>query len=118
MYEDFSRMWFALCADGTLSVLGDHGDYAAADATAEDLGLDVIWLVCGNDAAQWADTINSKGESAIDDLIVRRIKHHQEMKDIVRSGAARKRENYKLHVLSETLGEIRKLKRKEGRNNG
>lgn len=47
--------------------------------------------------------------SAIDDLIVRRIKHHQEMKDGVRSGAARKRENYKLHVLSETLGEIRKV---------
>ena len=58
--EDFSRMWFAVCADGTLSVLGDHGDYDAADATAEDLGLDVIWLVCGDDAAQWADTINSK----------------------------------------------------------
>jgi hypothetical protein len=40
------------------------------------------------------------------------------MKDSVRSGAARKREHYKLHVLSETLGEIRKLKRKEERNNG
>lgn len=47
--------------------------------------------------------------SAIDDLIVRRIKHHQEMKDIVGSGTARKREHYKLHVLSETLGEIRKV---------
>lgn len=50
--------------------------------------------------------------SAIDGLIVRRIKHHQEMKDGVKSGMARKRENYKLHVLSETLGEIRKIKRK------
>lgn len=47
--------------------------------------------------------------SAIDDLIVRRIKHHQEMKDIVGSGMARKREHYKLHVLSDTLGEIRKV---------
>ena len=56
--------------------------------------------------------------SAIDGLIVRRIKHHQEMKDGVKSGMARKRENYKLHVLSETLGEIRKLNRKEERNNG
>jgi|TARA_R100000426_G_scaffold46692_1_gene34982 hypothetical protein len=53
-------MWFALCADGTLSVLGDHGDYESADKTAEDLGLDVIWLIPGDDAAQWADTINSK----------------------------------------------------------
>lgn len=58
--EKFHRMWFALCADGTLAIVGDHGDYDAADATAEDLGLDVIWLVCGDDAAQWADTINSK----------------------------------------------------------
>jgi hypothetical protein len=55
-------MWFALCADGTLSVLGDHGDYEAADAAAEDLGLDVVWLVCGDDAAQWANTINSKNK--------------------------------------------------------
>jgi hypothetical protein len=47
--------------------------------------------------------------SAINDLIVRRIKHHQEMKDSAGSGAARKREHYKLHVLSETLGEIRKV---------
>lgn len=47
--------------------------------------------------------------SAIDDLIVRRIKHHQEMKDSAGSGTARKREHYKLHVLSETLGEIRKV---------
>ncbi len=58
--EDFSRMWFAVCADSTLFVLGDHGDYAAADATANDLGLDVMFLVCGADAAQWADTINAK----------------------------------------------------------
>jgi len=58
--EKFHRIWFALCTDGTLAVLGDHGDYDAADATAEDLGLDVIWLVCGTDAAQWADIINSK----------------------------------------------------------
>lgn len=64
MYEDFSRMWFALCSDGTLAILGDHGDYEAADATATDLGYDAIWLVCGNDAAQWADTINSKRQES------------------------------------------------------
>jgi len=59
MYQDFERVWFALCADGALKVLGDHGDYEAASDTADDLGLDVVWLVCGDDAAQWADTINS-----------------------------------------------------------
>ena len=63
--EEFNRMWFALCSDGALAILGDHGDYNAADATADYLGLDVIWLVCGDDAAQWADTINSKKSQAM-----------------------------------------------------
>ena len=60
--QDFSRTWFALLTDGTIAILGDHGDYEAADATASDLGYDVIWLVCGDDAAQWADAINSQRE--------------------------------------------------------
>jgi len=59
-WQEFKRTWFALLADGTLAILGDHGDYEAADATASDLGYDAIWLVCGTDAAQWADTINSQ----------------------------------------------------------
>jgi len=60
LMSEFERTWFALLADGTLAILGDHGDYEAADATATDLGYDAIWLVCGNDAAQWADAINSQ----------------------------------------------------------
>jgi hypothetical protein len=56
----FQRTWFALCSDGALAVLGDHGDYEAASATADDLGMEVVWLVCGDDAAQWADVINSQ----------------------------------------------------------
>jgi stress-induced morphogen len=47
--------------------------------------------------------------AAIDDLMVRRIRHHQEMKGLGGSGMAMKREHYKLHVLSETLGGIRKV---------
>ena len=58
--SEFERTWFALLEDGTLAILGDHGDCEAADATATDLGYDVLWLVCGNDAAQWADAINSQ----------------------------------------------------------
>ena len=45
----------------------------------------------------------------IEHIMVRRIKHHQEMKDLVGSGTAQKREHYKLHALSEALGEIRKV---------
>ena len=51
--------------------------------------------------------------AAIDDLMVRRIKHHQEMKDLKGSGTAQKREHYKLHALSEALGEMRKVTRGE-----
>ena len=51
--------------------------------------------------------------AAIDDLMVRRIKHHQEMKDLKGSGTAQKREHYKMHALSEALGEIRKVTRGE-----
>ncbi len=58
--QKFERIWFALCSDGTLAVVGDHGDYEAAEAAAENLRYDVIWLVRGVDAAQWADTINSQ----------------------------------------------------------
>ena len=58
-YERPERMYFAVCADGMLAPLGDHGDYEAAKATAEDLELDVAWLVCGDKAKQWAKTIET-----------------------------------------------------------
>lgn len=45
----------------------------------------------------------------IEHIMVRRIKHHLEMKDLVRSATAQKREHHKLHALSEALGEIRKV---------
>ena len=63
------------------------------------------------DIRQAADRIEALEAklAAIDDLMVRRIKHHQEMKGLKGSGMAMKREHYKLHVLSETLGEIRKV---------
>ncbi len=57
MGESWERTWFALCSDGSLAIVGDHGDFEAADATASDLGLDVVWLLRGEDAAQWAETI-------------------------------------------------------------
>ena len=58
--QDFNNVWFALCSDGTMVVLGDHGDILAAHETATDLGFDAIWLVRGENAAAWADTINSQ----------------------------------------------------------
>jgi len=58
-FESAERQWFALCADGNLAPLGDHGDYEAADDTARDLGLEVVWLIDGPGATQWAHVINA-----------------------------------------------------------
>ena len=44
-FEEENREWVALCADGSVVILGDHGDLEAAEFTARDLGLDVIWLM-------------------------------------------------------------------------
>lgn len=60
------------------------------------------------EAADRIDELETK-LAAIDGLMVRRIKHHQEMKDLKGSGTAQKREHYRMHVLSEVLGEIRKV---------
>ena len=48
-YEEWDRQWFALCTDGWLVALGDHGDYEAAEFTSRDLGLDVILIMRMND---------------------------------------------------------------------
>ena len=63
-YEEWNRQWFALCTDGLLVALGDHGDYEAAEFTSRDLGLDVIWirnvwLIDADQAGQWQATIET-----------------------------------------------------------
>jgi len=51
--QAWERQWFALLACGNLAPLGDHGDYEAAEATASDLGLEVIWLADADTITQW-----------------------------------------------------------------
>ena len=51
--QTWERQWFALLACGNLAPLGDHGDYEAAEATASDLGLEVIWLADADTITQW-----------------------------------------------------------------
>ena len=57
VFEAWDRQWFALCSSGDLVPLGDHGDYEAADATANDLGLETIWLTDAETVTQWQETI-------------------------------------------------------------
>ena len=60
-FEAQSRQWFVLTTDGTLSRLGDCGDWEAADECATDLGLEVVWMIDGDTASQWLDVL--KGEA-------------------------------------------------------
>jgi hypothetical protein len=50
--------YFCLASDGLIYNLGDHGDYEAADATAESLGLEVIWMLGEDTARSWMDTLS------------------------------------------------------------
>jgi hypothetical protein len=59
-----SEIYFCVASDGLLYNLGDHGDYEAADATAQSLGLDVIWMLGESTAHSWRDTLTQHlGES-------------------------------------------------------
>ncbi len=50
-------IYFTLAGDGLLYNLGDHGDYEAANDTAESLGLDVIWMLGEDTARIWNNTL-------------------------------------------------------------
>ena len=54
-----SEIYFCLASDGLIYNLGDHGDIEAADATAESLGLDVIWMLGEDSARSWMETLSN-----------------------------------------------------------
>lgn len=51
--------WYCLNSDGLLYALGSHGDFDAAEATAESLGLDVIWMFGEETFHSWRDFLNT-----------------------------------------------------------
>lgn len=54
------RMWFALGDNGQMYILGDCGDFDAADIIANDAlpeGTKAIWILDAQDAHQWATVI-------------------------------------------------------------
>jgi hypothetical protein len=55
-----SEMYYCLCSHGELWILGDHGDYEAANDTAESMGLEVVWLFGEETAKQWRNTLNKE----------------------------------------------------------
>ena len=58
--EPMPEMWFCLNSDGELYILGDHGDFEAAEDTAKSMGLDPIWTFGEASARQWRRVLNSQ----------------------------------------------------------
>ena len=56
-------IYFALNNDGLMCNLGDHGDHEAAQATADDLKIDVIWLFSEDEAINAANFIQHEIEN-------------------------------------------------------
>lgn len=52
-----SEMYFCLASDGLLYILGNHGDFEAAEDTAQSMGLEVIWLIDEQTARSWRNTL-------------------------------------------------------------
>jgi hypothetical protein len=57
-FECWGRQWFALLVSGDLVPLGDHGDFDAADATAQSLGLETVWLADAETVTRWREIID------------------------------------------------------------
>jgi hypothetical protein len=53
MKTEETKFWFALDMKGELWALGDHGDFEAAEITAEDMGISILWLLDEPMARQW-----------------------------------------------------------------
>ena len=58
--EPMPEMWFCLNSDGELYILGDHGDFEAAEDTAKSMGLDPIWTFGEASARQWRRVLTSE----------------------------------------------------------
>jgi hypothetical protein len=53
-------IYFALNEDGLIYNLGDHGDWVAADSTANDMMINPIWTIDENEARNWAQFITEQ----------------------------------------------------------
>lgn len=57
-----SEMYFCLDASGELFILGDHGDFDAAEDTALSIGLNPIWILDRSTAKQWFSVLFTMNE--------------------------------------------------------
>jgi hypothetical protein len=57
--EQGSETFYCLSSDGELYILGNHGDWYAAEDTAKSIGLDPIWVFGESSAEQWRSVLMS-----------------------------------------------------------
>lgn len=50
--------YFCLSGDGNIYFLGNHGDWEAAEDTAQNLGYNPIWVFGEESAKDWANTLD------------------------------------------------------------
>ena len=55
----YSNVWFALADDGEVYCLCDCGDFDAAEESADDLGINAIWIIDEQGARQWQERLNA-----------------------------------------------------------
>lgn len=60
-----SETYFCIASDGLLYILGNHGDYEAAEATAKDMGLEVIWMFGEETALSWQASLASAADQGL-----------------------------------------------------
>lgn len=54
-----SENYYCIGAEGNLWILGNHGDFDAAEDTAKSLGVDVIWMFREQTAKDWYEKLKS-----------------------------------------------------------
>lgn len=58
------RVWFALGSDGIIYILGDCGDFDAADEVAKDIlpeGINTLWILDSDTAFEWMSMLGEGG---------------------------------------------------------
>lgn len=60
--KGLKMIYFALASDGLFYNLGDHGDFEAANDTAENLKIETIWLFGEDEAINAANFIQTQIE--------------------------------------------------------
>lgn len=57
--------YFCIGSEGVLWILGNHGDFEAAEDTAKSLSIDVIWMFGEQTAMDWLERLSQASPSVL-----------------------------------------------------